>query len=179
MLHVNKFYRYVGNWCEALYSKYLFTASNTRFNVKTEPACYQQWYERPITIPFKLVSDFIKSVDFSEIGEVLVDIWFRVSQIYTKLGAFAFKCTLPIYLCLTCIHMQWFYNEIAEKNEKLLGSVLPSYCSVNCYLNNPSTPQVIFQTNISHMTSLISTLEQRVENFLSFDTFKITCEVML
>jgi len=24
MLHVNKFFRYVGNWCEALHSKYLF-----------------------------------------------------------------------------------------------------------------------------------------------------------
>ena len=30
--------------------------------------------------------------------------------------------------------------------------------------------------NISHMTSLISALEQRVGISLSFDTFKITCE---
>ena len=32
---------------------------------------------------------------------------------------------------------------------------------------------------ISHITSLVSGLEQRVEKSLSFDTCKITCEVTL
>jgi len=32
---------------------------------------------------------------------------------------------------------------------------------------------------VSHMTSLISALEQRVEKSLSFDTCMITCNVML
>ena len=72
MLHVNKFFRYVGIWCEALFLKYLFTALNTRFNVKNEPACTQQGHERPINRPFKLVSAFIKTVEFSEIVNCLL-----------------------------------------------------------------------------------------------------------
>ena len=36
-----------------------------------------------------------------------------------------------------------------------------------------------FHLFISHITSLISALEQRVEKSLSFDTCRITCDVTL
>jgi len=54
--------------------KVSFNSFKTRFNVKIEPASTQQGYERPINRPYQLVSVFIKTVEFSGISELFVDI---------------------------------------------------------------------------------------------------------